>query len=122
MNKKEIAIAFLRSASSGKVKEAYKKYIHPDFLHHNPYFPGDRESLLKGMEKNAIEYPNKHYEVIHALEDGNMVAVHGWVQLASNMPKVALFHLFRLEGNLIIEEWETTQEIPRDSINKNGMF
>jgi hypothetical protein len=41
MNKKEIAIAFLHLASSGKVREAYEKYIHPEFQHHNPYFPSD---------------------------------------------------------------------------------
>ena len=54
IGQKEIAVSFLRLASSGKVRQAYEKYIHPDFRHHNPYFKGDRESLLKGMEELAV--------------------------------------------------------------------
>jgi hypothetical protein len=39
MNKKEMAISFLRLASSGNVREAYEKYVHPDFRHHNDLDP-----------------------------------------------------------------------------------
>jgi hypothetical protein len=42
MNNKERAISFLCLASSGNVREAYDTYIHPQFRHHNSYFPGDR--------------------------------------------------------------------------------
>jgi predicted SnoaL-like aldol condensation-catalyzing enzyme len=37
MNNKELAISFLRLASSGNVREAYEQYVHPQFRHHNPY-------------------------------------------------------------------------------------
>ncbi len=67
MNKKDIAISFLRLASSGNVREAYEKYVHPDFCHHNPSFPGDRASLLAGMEENAVKFPNKEFEAVRAL-------------------------------------------------------
>jgi predicted SnoaL-like aldol condensation-catalyzing enzyme len=53
MNKKEIATSFLTLASSGNVAEAYEKYVHPQFRHHNVYFKGGRESLQKAMEENA---------------------------------------------------------------------
>jgi predicted SnoaL-like aldol condensation-catalyzing enzyme len=61
MNKKEMAISFLRLASSGNVREAYEKYVHP-------------------------------------------------------------VHIFRFEGNQIIEEWEVGQEVPQDSPNEHGVF
>ncbi len=32
---------FLKMASDGKVREAYEKYVHSDFVHHNAYFKGD---------------------------------------------------------------------------------
>jgi len=57
MTKKEMAISFLRLASSENVREAYNTYIHPQFRHHNPYFPGDRASLLAAMEENAVTFP-----------------------------------------------------------------
>ena len=59
MNNKEMAISFLRLASSGNVREAYETYVHPQFRHHNPYVPGDRASLLAAMEENAAAFPQK---------------------------------------------------------------
>jgi len=120
MNKKEIAISFLTSASSGRVCEAYAKFIHPDFKHHLVFFKGDRESLLQAMEENARQFPDKTYEVLHALEDGDLVAVHGKVVLT---PKVyGVIHIFRFKGDKIIESWEASQEELKDSPNENGLF
>lgn len=120
MTKKDIATSFLELASSGKVREAFDKYIHLNFIHHLVFFKGDRESFLKAMEENAREFPDKTYETIHALEDGDLVAVHGKVTLA---PKVfGAIHIFRFEGDKIIESWEASQEELKDSPNENGLF
>ncbi|MBI4149592.1 nuclear transport factor 2 family protein [Candidatus Woesearchaeota archaeon] len=121
MNKKDIAASFLRLASSGEVRKAYEKYIHPRFRHHNAYFKGDRESLLRGMEENAREFPNKMYETLRALEDGDLVAVHGKVKLSPNS-RWSVIHIFRFEGDKIIEAWEASQEALKDSPNTNGVF
>jgi predicted SnoaL-like aldol condensation-catalyzing enzyme len=96
MNKKDIAIDLLKLASSGKVREAYDKYVHPDFRHHNAYFKGDRDSLLRGMEQAALTSPNKFLEVQCILEDGNMVAVHSHVK-KENETDIAVVHIFRFE-------------------------
>jgi predicted SnoaL-like aldol condensation-catalyzing enzyme len=122
MNKKEMAISFLRLASSGNVREAYETYVHPNFRHHNPYFPGDRASLLAGMEENAATFPQKEYEALRALEDGDLVAIHGRVRLTPSRPWIALIHIFRFQDNQIIEEWEAGQEVPQDSPNEHSVF
>ena len=122
MDKSEIAVSFLKLASSGEVREAYAQYIHPDFTHHNPYFKGDRESLLIGMEESAKEYPDKLFESLRTLQDGDLVAVHGRVKLEPDGPWYALMHIFRFDEGLIIEEWEAAQEVPEDLPNENGVF
>ena len=60
MNNKERAISFLRLASSGNVWEAYGTYVHPQFRHHNPYFPGDRAALLAGWRKVHSHSPGRN--------------------------------------------------------------
>lgn len=120
MSKKQIATAFLESSSTGHIREAFERYIHPDFIHHLVFFKGDRESFLKAMEENAREFPDKSYETMHALEDGDLVAVHGKVTL---VPKVyGVIHVFRFEGDKIIESWEASQEALEDSPNEHGLF
>ena len=68
MNRKDIAISFLQDAATGKVDAAYSK-VAPNFRHHNPYFPGDAESLKAGMAQAAAMFPNTTLVVKHVLED-----------------------------------------------------
>ena len=121
MDKKEVATSFLHLVSSGKVREGYEKYIHPDFFHHNVYYKGDRESILIGMEENAREFPEKTYETMRTLEDGNFVAVHGKVRLTSDSV-FSVIHIFRFKDEQIIESWEASQEEIEDSPNEHGLF
>lgn len=119
---REIAVSFLQLAASGNPRLAFHQYVHPQFSHHNPYFNGDREALLTGMEEGAVQFPNKTFEVVRTLEDGDLVAIHGKVRLNPDTPEIALIHIFRFDGELIIEEWEAAQEVPQASPNQNGMF
>lgn len=121
-SRKESAIEFLRLASSGKVAEAYGTYVSKGFRHHNPYFRGDAESLMAAMEENASQHPDKFFEVHQALEDGNLVAVHGKVRHEPADLGTALVHIFRFEGDRIAELWDLGQEVPEESPNENGMF
>lgn len=121
-SRKDLAVSFLQLASSGQARQAYRKYVHPQFRHHNPYFKGDRESLLAGMEESGAKFPNKVFEAVRTLEDGDFVVVHGKVRLNPDMPEIALIHIFRFDGDLIIEEWEAAQEVPQGSPNEYGMF
>jgi hypothetical protein len=60
---KEMAVSFLKMAGSGKVREAYERFIAPDFIHHNQYLKGDRESLMLAMEEASRRSPNKSIDL-----------------------------------------------------------
>jgi predicted SnoaL-like aldol condensation-catalyzing enzyme len=119
---KEAATDFLRLAASGKVREAYRKYVATDFRHHNAFFRGDAESLMKGMEENAAENPGKTLEIKLALEDGDFAAVHSHVRMKPEDRGVALVHIFRFKGDRLAELWDLGQPVPENSPNENGMF
>lgn len=121
MSKKEAAESFLRLASSGKVREAFWKHVHPNFQHHNAYFKGDRETLLAGMEEDAKQFPEKTYQTLRVLEEGDLVAIHGKVT-HSPESQWSVIHIFRFQDNLIIEEWEASQSLIEESPNENGIF
>ena len=121
MNKKDIATDFLNMASSGQVRQAFEKHVHSDFKHHNPFFKGDRESLLIAMEENAQDFPNKTYESLRAIEELDLVAVHGKVAMSEDS-QWSVIHIFRFEGDKIIETWEAAQELMDDIPNENGIL
>ena len=119
---KDIAILFLRLAATGRVSEAYDKYISPDFRHHNAYFPGDRESLRNAMEEAARANPNTSIETKQALHEGNMVAVLSHVRHKPDDKGFAVVHWFRFDGDKIVEMWDIIMQIPDDLPNENGVF
>ena len=121
-DRKQSAISFLKLAATGKLDEPYANYIGPNFRHHNPYFPGDAESLKAGMAEAHAKFPDTTLEVQHVFEEDDLVAVHSRVQHAPDTPAIAVVHIFRFEGDRIAELWDIGQEEPKDSPNENGMF
>lgn len=123
MTNKESAASFLKMAGTGNVRAAYDQFIAPDFIHHNQYFKGDRQSLMIAMEEASKTRPNKSIDIKHIYEDGNTVVTHSHVTRQDpQAPDVAVVHIFRFENGRIDELWDLGQEIVGDSPNENGLF
>lgn len=120
--RRDAAVGFLREASSGRVREAYERYIAPDFRHHNPHFGGDAAALRAAMEEDAVQHPNKVLKVQRVLVDGDLVAVHSSVRMTGDDAGYALVHIFRFAGDHIVELWDIAEPVPASSPNENGMF
>ena len=120
---KDAAKSFLKMAGLGKVQEAYDQYVAPSFIHHNQYFKGDRQSLLKAMQEASKATPNKSIDIKHVYEDGETVITHSLVTRQDpEAPDIAVVHIFRFEQDLVVELWDLGQPISKDSPNENGLF
>jgi predicted SnoaL-like aldol condensation-catalyzing enzyme len=104
---RDAAISFLKMTSSGNVREAYSKFVGPNFKHHNPFFDGSAETLMAALEENARDNPGKTLDVKRAIAEGDLMAVHSHV---------------RFEEGHIVELWDLGQEVPEQSPNQHGMF
>jgi predicted SnoaL-like aldol condensation-catalyzing enzyme len=122
ISNKEKAVSFLELVSTGKVREAYSKYIGAGFRHHNPYFEGSAESLEAAMQENARQNPDKVLEVKRVIGEKDFIVAHGLVRHKLSEPGVAVVHIFRFEQGRIIELWDVGQPIPDYSPNQYGMF
>ena len=122
IDRKEAALSFLRMVVGRDIEEAYEKYVHPEFRHHNTHFPGDQESLLTAMMETHAHCPDMTMEVQRALGEGDLVAVHSRISFGEGKHELAVVHIFRFEGPYIIEFWDIAQEIPMDSPNEYGAF
>ncbi len=121
-DKREISISFLEMIVSGNIEEAFSKYIHESFFHHNPYFQGDKESLKIGMIENHSKNPNKILNIFQIIQENEKVVVHSKLTLPQNKKELNVLHLFRFQENKIIEMWDIGTPIPDEIINKNGIF
>lgn len=117
---RDAAVSFLKMASGGEVREAYSKFVGPNFRHHNPYFEGSAETLMAAMEDNARNNPEKTLDVKLAIAEGDHVAMHSPVR--QNPESGAAVDIFRVEEGLIVELWDLGQDMPEQSPNQYGMF
>lgn len=123
MLKKEIAGSFLKLAASGNVVEAFSRFVDHNFIHHNQYFKGDRESLQAAMIEAHAMSPNKTFEIKQIFQDGDTVITHSQVlRKAAELPPITVVHIFKFKENKIVELWDLGQEIMKNSPNQNGPF
>ena len=122
LSNREIAMSFFDLVVTGKVREWYDKHTNQDFIHHNQYFRGDRETIILAIEEDARANPEKQVDVKMTLEDGDLVTTYSHVQQNREDPGFALMHIFRFKDSTIMEMWDINQAILEDSPNENGMF
>ncbi|MGY5853438.1 MAG: nuclear transport factor 2 family protein [Candidatus Thorarchaeota archaeon] len=119
---REIAKSFFDLVVSGEFREWFDKHTSPEFIHHNQYFKGDRESLILAIEEDARMNPDKQVEIKLTLADGDLVTTYSHVKQNPDDPGFALAHFFRFEDSQVVEVWDINQAVLKDSPNENGMF
>ena len=121
-NNKQLAAEFLGLVVSGKIDEAYEKYVDMSGKHHNAYYAAGFAVLRDGMKENHKQFPSKQFTIKNVLSDGDFVAVHSYVVLKAGELEIAVVHLFKFANEKIVEMWDVGQRIPKDLPNKDGMF
>jgi len=119
---KDAATSFLKMASSGNVDEAYEKFVGDRFKHHNAFFEGTTEALREAMKENALQSPNKVFEVKRVIAEDEFVVIHSHVRQNPADRGAAVVHIFRFESGKIVELWDLGQPVPEKSLNEHGMF
>jgi predicted SnoaL-like aldol condensation-catalyzing enzyme len=121
-SRKQAAVQFLQLVVSGRIDEAYTKYVDMAGKHHNPFFSEGFAALKKAMSENHTKFPNKRLTPKNVLGDGDMVAVHSHLVMSTGDTGMTTVHLFRFRGDRVVELWDCGQAIPADSPNKDGAF
>ncbi|TMI27489.1 nuclear transport factor 2 family protein, partial [Candidatus Bathyarchaeota archaeon] len=104
--RRQAAKQFLELVVAGEIDEAYQRHVDLSGKHHNPFFAEGFPALKKAMIENHVQFPNKKLLVKNVLNDGYLVAVHSQIVLRPGEPGVATVHLFRFDGDKIVEMWD----------------
>jgi hypothetical protein len=74
------------------------------------------------LEENEARNPNKVLKIRRALEDWDLVAVYPRARQKPSELEAAVVHIFKFEGNRIVELWDMSQAVPEDSPKKTACF
>ncbi|MDD5190663.1 MAG: nuclear transport factor 2 family protein [Dehalococcoidales bacterium] len=115
--RKKIVNEFFRLIGSGKFKDVLP-FFSPDCQTHNPYIIGGMNALMEAMiaasKEMTAQVSQPDFTVKYLLADGDMVAAYTQLLNSKGQPGAGGLrqtHLFRFEGEKIVEYWDITQQI-----------
>ena len=120
LSNKQVVESFLTLVASGKVQEWFDLYIDKDFIHHNQYFPGDRQSLLDAMQQAHEEHPNRAFTIKKMLAEGDTVVAYSLVK--KELMDIVVMHMCQCKDGKIIEMRDVGTVIDPESPNEYGLF
>ncbi|HVW70577.1 MAG TPA: nuclear transport factor 2 family protein [Steroidobacteraceae bacterium] len=103
-------------------RDAVLKYMSPQFVDHDPYVAGTRESVISRLESLDWTTAAPRSEVRHVIAEGDYVVVHHYLTRKPGDSPIAAVDLFRVKNGLIVEHWDVLQPMPEHSANAHPMF
>ncbi|AKH43949.1 putative SnoaL-like aldol condensation-catalyzing enzyme [Altererythrobacter atlanticus] len=103
-----------------KVREAFERYVHPDYIQHNPAVVDGREAAIAHLE-GLLARPTVSMDVRRLLVDGDYAVAHLIGRQGPEDPGHALMNIFRMEDGIIVEHWDVAQPVPATTASGRGM-
>ena len=101
--------------------EVAPQYIGEPYIQHNAKVGNGLDALILFARGLTEKYPGMTYEFKRVFVDGDYVILHSHVITKPGQRGVAVFDMFRLEGNKLMEHWDVIQNIPETTLNGNPM-
>jgi predicted SnoaL-like aldol condensation-catalyzing enzyme len=120
MSPKELALKAITDVFIRRDISAFDRYFSAGYQQHNPTIPNGTEAL-KQFVPTLPE--NFKYEPGIAMEDGNLVMIHGRYENWNGKNMIAV-DIFKVENGKLTAHWDVLQEevLPGQSANGNSMF
>lgn len=119
---KKSAIEFYKMAFEGNPAKAVELYVGAEYIQHNPAVRNGTDGFIEYFERMHKEYPKKSVKFIRTISENDLVALHTH-QIWPDNDEYVTMDFFRFDSNSkIVEHWDTIQQIPKTSANKNKMY
>lgn len=91
------------------------------YIQHNPSAPDGTDGFIAFATAFVEQHPGLHIDVKRAVAEGDMVVTHSRMTIPG-APDTAIFDLWRLEDDKVVEHWDAIQPVPATAANDNTMF
>ncbi len=125
---KKVVEEYFKLVSAGKFKDGLR-FFAPDCKTHNPFVAGSMDVLIDAMiaanKDYSPKYPEAKFTLKYVLADGDLVAAYTELMASPSKPGeggLRQMHLFRFDGDKIVEYWDVTQQIMPNMPNAAGAF
>lgn len=120
MTNKDLVVKAFTQLMQQKDITAFDSYWGNPFIQHNPQFP-DGTEVPKVAVEGAFKNPQFSYELVRAIGEGDLVALHSRYVGFWTEPTVA-FDIFRVQDGKLVEHWDCVQEEVTQTVNGHTML
>ncbi|WP_088329631.1 ester cyclase [Lacimicrobium sp. SS2-24] len=106
------------------VREIAERYLHPDYIQHNPFVPTGREAFITAVSSWRAQMPEtQRTRIKRVVSSADHVVLHvHQYDISNDKPGRAGVDIFRVSDGKIVEHWDVWQDIPGTMPHENGMF
>jgi len=120
---RQLVLDFVELAFVDKqVREAFDRYVAPDYIQHNPDTADGAEPAIAVLEGFQQQFPAFSYEVKRIASEDDIVFLHVHGKTSPDDLGAAIVDIFRIEDGRIVEHWDVMQPVPTESVSKHPMF
>lgn len=101
---------------------AVERYMHPDYIQHDFDVPPGRDGFKEYFANVFAMFPDFHVDILHILEDGDMVAMHGYGVTDPGKIEVLVVDTYRIKDGLLYEHWGTVQPLPPEQFGNPNLL
>ena len=101
---------------------AVDRYMHPDYIQHDFDVPPGIDGFKAYFTKVFEMFPKFHVNIIHIIEEGDMVAMHGYGVTDPGKIEVLVVDTDRIKDGLLYEHWGTVQPLPPEQFGNPNLI
>ncbi len=98
------------------------RYISPNYIQHSQMAAPGVANLKSFLDERHKDSPDAEQLLKRSFVDGDHVILHYHVKRFKGDRGFGVIDIFRLENGLIVEHWDSVQEVAETSVNTNSMF
>lgn len=121
-NKKLVLDFYSMLFEKRQVKEAFDRFVSPDYIQHNPNIPNGTAPDIAFLTEKFKNNPESTNEVKRAIAEGDLVVLHVHSRLNPADKGRAIVDIFRIKDGKIVEHWDVIQPVPPETLNGNPML
>jgi predicted SnoaL-like aldol condensation-catalyzing enzyme len=117
-----LVLDYLTGLAQDHETSAIDQDVAPSLYQHDPTLADGSAALKQSYTSLFAQYPYYGVQIAQVAAEGDLVAVHAHVRDTPSELGQAVVYLFRVRDGKIVEEWDSTENVPATSANDNTMF
>ncbi|HWG26093.1 nuclear transport factor 2 family protein [Actinospica sp.] len=119
---KGLVLDYLTEVTQDHEPSAIGQYVAPSLYQHDPTLANGSAAIEQSYASLLAQNPYYGVQIAQVAAEGDLVAVHAHVRDTPSALGQSVVYLFRVRDGKIVEEWDSTENVPATSANDNTMF